>query len=201
MHGCTLVAVSLLAASAAAQSTQVEVPADQPYTHAPSGMIFPPTIPRPPERDAKDVFVRREIDRYDAAGRNVSASYRIAGERVGATVYVYPSKGLDFAAHFVECRSLMLRSLGETAALVSSTDDERVTNGGATLSFRHAIATGTIGEKDEKVASQSELYLIRLGDWCVKYRITYPASAAEHAAAHAKELVSMLALPMARAAH
>jgi len=156
-----------------------------PYSHAPSGMMFPLTVGE---------FRRGSITRYDARGFDVSVGYNLyqLPKAVAATIYVYPSPSIvsiGSPANVVEsARSTLCQNEYEarkrevlgahpganllTEDVIGSPNNGVAASGkSATFEYEEIFA----GVR-QPIHSRLDMFCYIGGKWTVKYRFTYPAA-------------------------
>lgn len=180
-----LLVVALLAPVAFGQDAgRIELPEGEPWVHEASSFVFPPDV---------GTFTRVDASRFDEPGRNVSVGYVDRGLRVMASVYVYPNPGLPLAGHFEQVKRDVL-DIHPQARLLSEGQwtleqgDRKFTGRRAAFAFRLAAA-----DKEQEVVS--EAYLLRLGEFFIKFRITCPKARYEPAAERIERFLKSLKLP------
>jgi len=158
------------------------IPANGPYTHAASGMSFPPAVGE---------FRRISLLRYDSATRDVSADYFMPDPSGGiaATVFVDPAPPLvpvgspaDLpAARAISCESEVDRRKREILNLHPSAQvlQERsvsIVQGGAPHRGKAAEFEydGTFGGQRQTVHAEVYLFCYVGKGWALEYRFTTP---------------------------
>lgn len=182
-----LLAAALLASSAAQAQETIRTPGMVEHRAARTG--FPDRIGE---------FRRSSATRYDAEGRNVSASYDLdrPDGRLLITVYIYPAARVGAGPGSGEsaevARAMLCRREFESVqeAITSQhRDAEEVRHDGplavagarpplshrAAYRFRAQFQSSGLTSLQE-VRSEARLYCYVGGDWLVKYRITAPAN-------------------------
>jgi hypothetical protein len=159
------------------------IKAEDTYTHAASGMIFPLTI---------GDFKRSKVIRYDAEGLDMSAGYdsATAAGPLSATVYVYPAQSLvsiesppdvivaarnRLAQNEFEARKREIMQFRPGVVMIEERDVS-LQQGNTSYSGRMATF-----EYQEMFAGQRQLLHSHLyvycyvgGKWVIKYRFTHP---------------------------
>ena len=201
--GAVMVPVLLLVcATAGAQDSQsIPLEEDEPFVHGPSGFTFPAHL---------GTFTRASADQYDAAGRNVSVGYLDRGQKVLVSVYVYPHGGQPLKTHFERVK----REVSEVHPRAKLTADE------AWTLKQGADEDGAEGQEGKKAARTyagrkatyefvlrrrggeaggdtvvSEAYLLRHGDFFIKFRVTCPADNHPAASDRVERFLRRLTLP------
>jgi hypothetical protein len=176
----------LSAIPAAYAQSEVPMPADANYVHAPSGMTFPAMI---------GPFQRANAGRlYTPSGDNVGVSYSFtssSGGYVQATIFVYPAaniaSGAVVAGDIATTRAQQCAAEhGSVAREVASVHPHavmvengaaQITQGGVayaghTLAFT-IDSPSRFGTDHPTLRSEAYLFCYAGGRWNVKYRFTY----------------------------
>lgn len=186
---CTALVLALIAFAAIAhgQAKKMDVPADQPYIHEPTGVAFPPTIEK---------FQRRDVHRFDEAATNVSISYRIDQFPLTTTAYAYPTGGAKLAPHFKQvCGDITTNN--PTAKHVSD-QDVTVKQGDRQFTYKSALYTMRRPDIDPDLELLSEVYLLIHKNHFIKFRFTYSANVNEDAKARITEILQGVTLSDAK---
>lgn len=180
-----LLAIHLIPSLAHGQDTdRIELPEGEPWVHGPSRFTFPPDV---------GTFTRVDASRFDEAGRNISVGYIDRGLRVLMSVYVYPNLGLPLAGHFEQVKRDVLQVHPEAKLL--SEGQWTLEQGGQKFTGRRASFTFTVPMGDKQQAVVSEAYLLRRGDFFIKFRVTCPKARHEPAAERIARFLKSLKLP------
>ncbi len=170
------VMAAALAVQPAAAQRQVET--DAPYAHDPARAVFPLRVGE---------FRRGDIYRYDALGRDVSASYaRMTPEgRLLITVYIYPAPRAAAAARAGRCReefgSAKAAIARQHANAAPADEGPGFAVAGADPKLAHRARYRLRARFDgatTEIRSELHLYCYVGGDWLVKYRASAPAAVA-----------------------
>jgi hypothetical protein len=149
---------------------------DAPYVHEPAHTILPVRVGE---------FQRSEIYRYDAEGKNVSASYNLAGPegRLLITVYIYPAPPAAPAERAARCgeefeavNGAISSQHGNIAPLERGAAPTRQ---GVARALAHRAVYRFSSPFDDRVQdlrSEVRLYCYVGGDWLVKYRVSAPTA-------------------------
>ncbi len=153
-------------------------------THLNSGFVFPYRI--------ADFEGGADVRQYDPSGNDVSVPYNLVKDdySIAITVYVYaiptPKSGQNTDAvlreHFEGLKADILETYKE-ATLSSEGDFVVQKKKGRKASFRITFPQLTF-------RSNSELYLLIHKNWFVKYRVSYPTSAAATASQHVSRFLN-----------
>ena len=174
---------SLLVAGPAPAFAQQEIQVAGPYFHRPAGTVYPERI---------GDFQRSNLVRYDADGRDVSASYNLATEqgRLLITVYIYPAPQTASAEARASACAQEVEAANNSIAnkLGNPAPDER----GA--AFAAAGVDRSLGHRSvyrfsipfdgrvQAIRSEAHLYCYVGGQWLVKYRVSAPVAVETKAA-------------------
>lgn len=206
--GVVLVVSLLLRAPLFAQEAEsIPLEEDEPFVHGPSGFTFPAHL---------GTFTRASADKYDGAGRNVSVGYLDRGQKVLVSVYVYPHGGQSLKTHFERVK----RDVSEVHPRAKLKADEAWTlkqgaedEGGegeegkkagrtyagrkATYEFVLRRRAGEGGGEPGGDTVISEAYLLRHGEFFIKFRVTCPADNHPAASERVERFLRRLTLPEA----
>ncbi len=187
-----VVAILVLSTAACAElappagPVAVDVPYDEPFRHGFTNVLFPARA---------GIFVREGVSRYDVAGFDTSGHY--SSRMIGsvATVYIYPGTNAE---------SLTMKELFDHYAQVKA-DVGRRTPGATIVS--ESRGTFSIGDgelsglqavyhlprfNDVDVPIESHLYLFAVGQWYLKFRISFPIEARDEALAQIQPFLSAM---------
>ena len=168
----------------AADSEPIELMQDEAWRHEPSGFVFPQDVV---------TFIRVSAFRYDDEGRNVSVAYTDRALRILMTAYVYPNAGVPLAPHFEQVKRDVSEIHGDARLL-----GEGVWNldqGGRKLTGRRATFGFRVPINGKEQAVVSEAYLLRHGEYFIKFRVTCPKEKFEVAADRVGRFLRSLKLP------
>lgn len=149
--------------------------------HQPSGVVFPNRV---------GAFRRIRPNVYDNAGRDVSMRYML-GAAVIADAYVYPvtktTGGLDKE---FRTQQKAIKQLNRNVRLVAQETVSLVQNG-QSVTGKHAMYTleRTL-QSARYVKAESQLYVMREGNWFIAYRFSYPLEKASSVAKQVKDFLN-----------
>lgn len=163
---------------------RIELPEDEPWVHEPSGFRFPPDI---------GTFTRVNALRYDDDGLDVSVGYNDRALKTVLTVYVYPHGDDTIEAEFDKTKGSVRQVHPKAKALADGKWE--LEQGRRKFAGRHAAFAFTIKAGDRQQEVVSEAYLLRVGDYFIKFRMTCPKDKHEPAADRATRFMQSLTLP------
>jgi hypothetical protein len=178
-------------APALAASDEIDLPEGEAWLHEPSGFKFPADV---------GTFTRLGASRFDEEGRNVSVTYGDRALKVLVTTFVYPNTpDMSLASHFEQVKRELRKANANARVLAEGPwtleqGKRKLTGRRAAFSFNIDVGGG---KKQEVV---SEVYLLRLGDQFLKFRVTCPQEKYEAAADRVGRFVKSLEVPEALAA-
>jgi len=194
----------LVRVSAAAQDSEpIPLEEDEPFVHEPSGFTFPAHL---------GTFTRASADKYDGAGRNISVGYLDRGQKVLVSVYVYPHGGQSLKTHFERVKREVAQvhpqaklTADEAWTLKQGADDEgaegeKGKKPGRTYAGRKATYEFVLRRRGGEAGGDtvtSEAYLLRHGDFFIKFRVTCPADNHPAASERVERFLRRLTLPQA----
>jgi len=191
MKAMVPIAAALLAAPLAAATAQQRIDTPGTVDHAAARTGFPERV---------GDFRRANVTRYDAEGRDISASYNLVRPegRLLISVYVYPAPSVAAAPGAKETGEVARATLcardfeAAEQAIVRHNQGARLIERGSppavpgteprlghrsVYEFRTRFDSGV-----QDVRSEARLYCYVGGDWQVKYRITAPVAVDARAA-------------------
>jgi hypothetical protein len=180
------VVLVLFPALLSAAAGPIKADPDKTWVHAPSKWEFPVKVGE---------FQRISVYQYDENGRDVSVGYNQKALHITATAYVYPNGGTELAKHLEQVQAELMQVHPD--AKLQSQGDWTLKQG--ERQFTGLKATYTWSEParptDRPIDVTSEVYVLKLGDWFIKYRITYPTAGGDGAAKQVAALQAALTLP------
>jgi hypothetical protein len=203
--GAVMVSALLLAcARARAQDSEpIPLEEDEPFVHGPSGFSFPAHL---------GTFTRASADKYDETGRNVSVGYLDRGQKVLVSVYVYPHGGQSLKTHFERVKGEVAQvhpraklTADEAWTLKQGSNDEGAEGeegkkAGRTYAGRKATYEFALRRRGGEAGGDtvvSEAYLLRHGEFFIKFRVTCPADNHPAASDRVERFLRRLTLPEA----
>jgi hypothetical protein len=170
--------------SARAEPPKLDLPADKPYTHEPSGFVFPIRVGE---------FDRISGYRYDETGLNISIGYNHKPSRIVMTAYVYPAGNAELKDHFDQiCRDV---TKAFPAAKEVSRGPWELKQGDKKYDGLKAVFSMRREFGGEVRELNSVAYLLKLGNQFIKFRVTYPADQDPEGADVIAQFQSALSLP------
>jgi hypothetical protein len=183
---------ALLAATALADPQRIELAAGAAYTHAGTGMMFPEQLPVAHKNEPP--FVRQSVTQFDDKGADISAKYLMESEGIVASVFVYPAAAA-MEEEFEKALSAVRNNKNFTDQTLVSLGEFTFDNNGRTRQAQRGIFDYTGGPAGQQTRIRGEVILTRVGDYYVRYRISYSAEHADHAATHSLDVLKNIALP------
>ena len=187
---CLVLIASPLSPALAADSDEIDLSEGEVWVHDPSGFRFPPDL---------GTFTRLGASRFDDKGRNVSVTYGDRALKVLVTAFVYPNTpNMSLAAHFEQVKR-ELRSVNRNAKVLAE-GPWTLEQGKQKFTGRRAAFSFAIDARGRMQEVVSEVYLLRLGDKFVKFRVTCPQDKHEPAVDRVGRFLQSLKLPEPQAA-
>lgn len=165
-----LLPVTFASAQRLERPRDLELEEDKPYVHEPTGMKFPVAV---------GDFKRRRGSQYDQKAHNVSVSYGIERFKLFLTAYAYPAGEDTLADHMKHVQNDLTNFYPD--AKLEKEGDWKLKQGDAKYTGRQATYTHEMEFLGEQQPVVQRVYLLKLGEHFIKFRVTYPAKFREKA--------------------